>query len=69
MKPTNYYPSLEQRINSAVSNNFDARKLDALIAEAELALAEAPDPARLHATLTKLKTTRAQSRLMAWVAP
>ena len=67
MKPTNYYPSLEQRIKAAISNNFDARKLDALIAEAERALADAPDPERLRATLTNLKTARAQSRLMAWV--
>jgi hypothetical protein len=68
MKPVNYYPSLEQRIKVAVSNNFDERKLDVLIAETERALDDAPDPARLQATLTRLKTTRAQSRLMAWVA-
>ena len=48
MKPTNYYPSLEQRINAAISNDFDAHQLDALIAEAERALADAPDPERLR---------------------
>ena len=59
MKPINYYPSLAQRINYAISSGTDARQLEALIAEAELALSDAPDPARLRATLAQLKQTHA----------
>ena len=35
------------------------RQREALIAEAELALADAPDPAGLRATLAQLKQTHA----------
>ena len=59
IKPNNYYASLQQRINYAISSGTDARQLEALIAEAELAFAAAPDPARLHATLAQLKQTHA----------
>ena len=59
MKQANYYPSLTQRINSAITTGTDARQLAALIAETELAFADAPDPAALRAALAQLKTTHA----------
>jgi hypothetical protein len=62
MKPINYYPSLQQRINSAISRIAEARQLEALIAEAESALPDAPDPPRLHAALIELKAAHAHSR-------
>lgn len=62
MKPINYYASLHQRINAAISKTADARQLEALIREAEHNLAEAPDPPRLRATLDKLQAAHAHSR-------
>ena len=59
MKPVNYYPSLTQRISSAITTGTDVHQLAALIAETELALDDAPDPAGLRATLAQLKTTHA----------
>lgn len=59
IRPSNYYPSLAQRIDNAITTGTDVRQLAALIAEAELAFADAPDPAALRATLAQLKTTHA----------
>ena len=61
MKPINYYASLEARINGAINKTADARALEALIAEAEFSLAEAPNPVRLRATLDKLQAAQAYS--------
>ena len=57
MKPNNYFPSLEQRISFAVAKATDVRELEALIAETELSLADAPDPESLRTLLSDLKQT------------
>ena len=58
---SNYFASLEARINGAINKTADARQLEALIREAEHNLAEAPDPARLRATLDRLQAAHAYS--------
>ena len=47
------------RISYAVAHTADLRQLSQLIAETELALADAPDPASLRAALSQLKQTHA----------
>ena len=70
MRPINYYPSLEQRINFAISNSADASVLEALLAEVEHAFADAPDPEHLRTVLAKLKTAHARSRSrINWIVP
>ena len=59
IRPANNYVSLEQRISYAVAHTADPQQLWLLIAETELALADAPDPAGLRAALAQLKQTHA----------
>jgi hypothetical protein len=57
IRPDNYYVSLDSRISGAIAHTADPRQLWLLIAETELALAAAPDPASLRAALAQLKQT------------